>query len=760
MAFPGSPALLNRPRLLAALSVSAPLVVLVGPSGAGASTLLRQWAEWYVEVTWGASGSIPTAPADALILDRADELTEHDWTQIRALLIERPELPIRAAVHSRDAVPDAVGAEFVGGLLFTMQETNEYLALRGSSLDHRAVQLATDGLPAAVRTVVDLKTVRPTLVHGALKTLRTGTLPEADAELAIPDVLTQEVVLGLGGSADFIDRAERAGFGLWQPAEGHPLFVLTAPVRAATREAHPAADAPAVRDEAARILLEQGAWFGALVEGAARSSLSVVDAALKGGGMTLLRVHGAAIAARLSGIRDLELRRWPVIAMAHALILNARQEHRLRAVELMGVALLGARTAPSGSAERALLRAIESVARRLLGIGDGGARAALAAGAILDELPESEQRSIDGLLGDLHTHAAVSLLYDGQDAEAIARFERALATSLRPETQLIAFGGIAVIHALSGDLDAGRNWVEAALRRPWPESIQNEYQGSLLRIAQAKLFVEQGRIDEAEDAIATVWHIIDTIEHWPLLAHLQATIDICRDRPGEGLERVQALRRRRGARLTRRQGRLLDLTESSLAVAAGDLTTARRLTAHTGDAAMVVIGAARAELFDGNHERALRILGTIDATAPEPRAHVAVLEGLALSRLSRPAAADIAARRASTIAAANGLLTPFLLIPADDRTLFGVDVPWTVSALGSSVAAPRLTERERVILEELLATSSVTEIATRLHVSANTVKSQRRTLYRKLGASSREDALAIAFGHGLLSGARRTSSRP
>ena len=50
----------------------------------------------------------------------------------------------------------------------------------------------------------------------------------------------------------------------------------------------------------------------------------------------------------------------------------------------------------------------------------------------------------------------------------------------------------------------------------------------------------------------------------------------------------------------------------------------------------------------------------------------------------------------------------------------------------------------------MLHTASVNDIAARLHVSANTVKSQRRSLYRKLGASTREEALAIATGHGLI----------
>ena len=54
-----------------------------------------------------------------------------------------------------------------------------------------------------------------------------------------------------------------------------------------------------------------------------------------------------------------------------------------------------------------------------------------------------------------------------------------------------------------------------------------------------------------------------------------------------------------------------------------------------------------------------------------------------------------------------------------------------------------------MVLTELRRTAGVAEIAERLHVSENTVKSQRRSLYRKLGVSSRDEAIAVAMGQGL-----------
>lgn len=184
-------------------------------------------------------------------------------------------------------------------------------------------------------------------------------------------------------------------------------------------------------------------------------------------------------------------------------------------------------------------------------------------------------------------------------------------------------------------------------------------------------------------------------------------------------------------------------------LAAGDAGAAHSLRASAGDLPAVTIGVARVELFAGRPEHALRLLTRIADATPEARAHRAVLEALALNSLGRSAEAEVAACRARTVAGAHGLSTPFLLVPVDARALFGAEIP-AIPAGVTTPVIPRLTKREHVVLAELLETASTDEIAARLQVSANTVKSQRASIYRKLGAASREEALAIALGHGLL----------
>jgi LuxR family maltose regulon positive regulatory protein len=68
----------------------------------------------------------------------------------------------------------------------------------------------------------------------------------------------------------------------------------------------------------------------------------------------------------------------------------------------------------------------------------------------------------------------------------------------------------------------------------------------------------------------------------------------------------------------------------------------------------------------------------------------------------------------------------------------------------ADIARTVLTERERDVLAALSEGATLGGIASRLTVSQNTVKTQLRSIYRKLGVSNREDAIAVAIDQHLL----------
>ncbi|GAB2468288.1 LuxR C-terminal-related transcriptional regulator [Xylanimonas ulmi] len=60
-----------------------------------------------------------------------------------------------------------------------------------------------------------------------------------------------------------------------------------------------------------------------------------------------------------------------------------------------------------------------------------------------------------------------------------------------------------------------------------------------------------------------------------------------------------------------------------------------------------------------------------------------------------------------------------------------------------------LTRREQVVLSNLSEDVTLEQIATKLFVTRNTVKSQVRSVYRKIGVSTRADAVAWARQAGI-----------
>jgi LuxR family transcriptional regulator of spore coat protein len=78
----------------------------------------------------------------------------------------------------------------------------------------------------------------------------------------------------------------------------------------------------------------------------------------------------------------------------------------------------------------------------------------------------------------------------------------------------------------------------------------------------------------------------------------------------------------------------------------------------------------------------------------------------------------------------------------EERTMSAIE-------LDRTFMNPGLTRREQVVLSNLSEDVTLEQIASRLFVTRNTVKSQVRSVYRKLGVSTRADAVAWAAEAGI-----------
>lgn len=91
-----------------------------------------------------------------------------------------------------------------------------------------------------------------------------------------------------------------------------------------------------------------------------------------------------------------------------------------------------------------------------------------------------------------------------------------------------------------------------------------------------------------------------------------------------------------------------------------------------------------------------------------------------------------------------------LLAPAVSRQLVAARFADLPGARPEPAAAAGLSPREREVLLELATGRSNAEIATDLHISAETVKSHVAEVLRKLGLRDRIQAVVYAYEHGLV----------
>src|SRR5690606_2015939 len=163
------------------------------------------------------------------------------------------------------------------------------------------------------------------------------------------------------------------------------------------------------------------------------------------------------------------------------------------------------------------------------------------------------------------------------------------------------------------------------------------YAGSMMRLAEAHLAIEDLDFDAARDHLEPVWEMVDTIEHWPLLVVTRALVDACSGRAEEGLELMRQVRRHRSARrgASARTQRRLDIAESQLMCAAGDMAGARRLSVQRDDPAATHLAVARIALLAGRDDAALDLLRRVDPGTPAERFGHATMQAVLLARLGR-----------------------------------------------------------------------------------------------------------------------------
>jgi LuxR family maltose regulon positive regulatory protein len=217
------------------------------------------------------------------------------------------------------------------------------------------------------------------------------------------------------------------------------------------------------------------------------------------------------------------------------------------------------------------------------------------------------------------------------------------------------------------------------------------------------------------------------------------------------------------------------LMEAELRLSLGDMRGAARLVPPAARSApfpeWTAVVTAKLHLAGGAAADAAAAVGpyaTGRAATSIEATEACLLHARALRTLGNRVASERFLERALQLANVEGLRQPFLANTALVHDMLvshlaaGTGYPGTITDLTGAVvrepatpAAPRqvgvdpLTERELTILRHLRSMMSTAEIASMLCVSANTVKTHVKNVYRKLGVSRRRDAVRRAQEVGL-----------
>ncbi len=686
-------------------------------------------------------------------------------------------------------------------LMLTVEETAQILALSSieSERDLAAtVHNATAGNPLATRAAVislrkdpsglspflSKRRLRESLEDFLHQMMSDGGLPprlfDFAIRTAVAEVLTVELARELSGLSDadtMLNDAEAHGLGMWSRGVHGRNFSYTPAVRAVlvaeVRERFPAERAHLWR-AAAQWSAHHGRWMDALSLAVDIGDFALASRMVHEPWFELAARHNARVIDVLGPIPRRKLRAHPLLLMMLALCYNADGSHRLRALETFALAITSIRLSrPTDAAEKILLTAAESAALRVSGHIDRALPVAEKGMQALDRLGAEDRDQLGINIGLVLNQIGLTFFYSGRSGEALRAFSSAYTHGGggRDRSKFHSIALLSGMHAVNGDMTEAKRFVDEAATLHWPDAWKNGYIGSMLHLAKAFLCLERFDFESAQAHVTVMEPHLDTLEHWPLFAHVQAMIDLGQGRAVAGETTLAAALTRGGRSSVTRFTRVrIDASHAMLLLASGNPgAVAKLLRRHPADELALAVIRARFELLTGHSEQAIQMLNhlaTNQEISVRTRVEALLVRAAAALELGNSTAAMTNLNQMASLMRDRGLRFPLMLVPRTNLEALRETASAQADSLAHELLAdlstvpevmlqtlPRmhLSDREIVVLRQLVHTGNIVELSAALFVSPNTVKSQMRSIYRKLGVNSRDEALLIAVDHGLLS---------
>ncbi|MCW5951211.1 MAG: NACHT domain-containing protein [Propionibacteriaceae bacterium] len=651
-------------------------------------------------------------------------------------------------------------------------------ATQGFALTVRAVVLTLSQLGAIPR--LDSAEWNAVLAARLESLLPDRTAVQFVTDTSVPPYVDVELSRLLSGNADaegLLAMLERNGFGRWIPYARHrPVFQYVEAIRDTFRAR--ARDDP---ERYRRGCVTSAAW---LLE-----NEEVVDQALQfaidGGDYALAdRIFLSVVIsnpasytsdrylAALSEVPEEALGDYPLLAFGLSLALLSNPIRRGEGPRVAQIAV-ESKARPSyvePSLDAFAMASMQAIARRLTGRFRDSAAACL-------EVLDSAAAIDAGLLplfsehvGTILRQVSYSLLQGGRIDEAMAVISRSVALCPTPTTRDYSTVYAAGFNAFTGDLGRARTLSASIDTDAWPVETRKSYMNGLGLVADGYACLDALDFAGAAEVLRDAESYIQTAEFWPFLTGVSVVA-----RHGLGQARAEA------ERVTRELAAAVPphgvgdnvATEHLHAVlalsglAAGDQRqAAQALEGQPIDSPYLASARVAVLLAAGRDAEALRLARRLLELPGHTIRTLAETQTVGAVAALRQGDAELAwtwlSAGAVTWEAYGPRLHVALLAPRDRRLLweFGrerqsaglqryLDIPVS-EGQGAGLAAVSLTGREQVVLAALADHEGARAIAEALVVSPHTIKTQLQSIYRKLGVSSREAALAVARELGLL----------
>ncbi|MFD6860658.1 LuxR C-terminal-related transcriptional regulator [Rhodococcus sp. NPDC060090] len=355
-----------------------------------------------------------------------------------------------------------------------------------------------------------------------------------------------------------------------------------------------------------------------------------------------------------------------------------------------------------------------------------------------------------------YLHIGITYLLADRVGEATMLLRRAHTAGRGMFVERDAAGKLALTYAARGVSTDAQRWIEEEQHHP-PLPGKSE---TLVRpagvIAAALVALDRLDPDAALNMLTELRTPADHEEFWAFALYVHGHHALLTGMPADGLRHIEAELQRYPTLYGGVSGLLLDVVRADLNLALGHLDRARHLIAGSTHPLTAPVRARACLLRDdpAGAEALVHHYSADPECGPRVSMELAVLGAAAACALGHRTEARRHLDRASVLSRQTGTVRPWTMVPsslARELTSLGIDFPVALERMvGEFVVFPvalplvRLTPRERVILDALVSGGSAATIADAEFVSVNTVKTQLRSLYKKLGVRSRRDALATA----------------